>query len=181
MHEVSARLSRTPACAKTIRGAALAASFATLAFACEETPGHEPFSPQHSDSADSRAPATRTNALDAGSSQGAGATPPPVASPAASSPSTGTLPSLLDAGPAAQIGLAIIPMIGAVNLVDASVALQGDAGGSGISPECDAQIAKCNSVGPDLIADCVAVARHCNPVANEVSPECKAQTDEDRR
>jgi hypothetical protein len=66
--------------------------------------------------------------------------------------------------------------------VDAAVvtmppAIQVDASAASISPECDAQTKKCNAAGPDLIRDCVAVARRCNPAGAAASPECNKQLD----
>lgn len=46
---------------------------------------------------------------------------------------------------------------------------------SGISDECNAQLAQCNAVSPDLLRECVAVVRHCLPA--EVSAKCDAQLD----
>jgi hypothetical protein len=111
---------------------------------------------------------------------------PPPSTPA----NTNTIPSapvaIGDAGAATPTTLgvlfdagALVPVVPAGFDAGASVppALQVDASAASISPECDAQTKKCNAAGPDLIRDCVAVARRCNPAGAAASPECSKQLD----
>lgn len=78
--------------------------------------------------------------------------------------------------PSAAGGLASNPGMSPSATGATPTAVRADGGiDSGISAECDMQLTKCNSTGPNLIRDCVAVTRRCLPV--DTSPECEAQLD----